>query len=113
MHELPGLDDGQVAALLQGSAGLLFPSLAEGYGLPPMEAAGLGVPVLASNLSVLREGLGDIPVYAPVAERYLWAQLIRTMAEDHRAGRGATPDAAAAFAPPSWEAHFKTVFTLI
>jgi len=113
VHELPGLDDGQVAALLQGSAGLLFPSLAEGYGLPPMEAAGLGVPVLASNLSVLREGLGDIPVYAPVAERYLWAQLIRTMAEDHRAGRGATPDAAAAFAPPSWEAHFKTVFTLI
>ncbi|WP_417740651.1 glycosyltransferase family 4 protein [Salipiger sp.] len=113
VHELPGLDDGQVAALLKGSAGLLFPSLAEGYGLPPMEAAGLGVPVLTSNLSVLREVLGDIPVYAPVADRYLWAQLITTMAEDHRAGQGAAPDAAAAFAPPSWEAHFETVFTLI
>ncbi|WP_370047179.1 MULTISPECIES: glycosyltransferase family 4 protein [Salipiger] len=113
VHELPGLDDGQIAALLKGSAGLLFPSLAEGYGLPPLEAAGLGVPVLASNLSVLREGLGDIPVYAPVTERYLWTQLIRTMAEDHRAGRGVAPNAAAAFAPPSWDAHFKTVLTLI
>ncbi|MCA0962875.1 glycosyltransferase family 4 protein [Salipiger bermudensis] len=113
VHELPGLDDGQIAALLKGSAGMLFPSLAEGYGLPPMEAACLGVPVLASNLSVLREVLGDIPVYAPVADRYLWAQLITTMAEDHRAGQGAAPDAAAAFAPPSWDAHFETVFTLI
>lgn len=113
VHELPGLDDGQVAALLKGSAGLLFPSLAEGYGLPPIEAAALGVPVLASNLSVLREVLGDIPVYAPVTERYLWTQSIKTMAEDRRAGRGEAPGAAEAFAPPGWEAHFKTVLTLI
>ncbi|WP_305967902.1 MULTISPECIES: glycosyltransferase family 1 protein [unclassified Mameliella] len=111
VHELPGLDDGQVGALLQGSAGLLFPSLAEGYGLPPVEAAALGVPLLLNNLPVYWEVLGDIPVYADVADHYLWLNEISRMAADHQAGRTRAVKAPR-FAPPTWEAHFKTVLTL-
>ncbi|SMX33743.1 glycosyltransferase family 4 protein [Maliponia aquimaris] len=111
IHELAGLDDSQVAALLTGSAGLLFPSLAEGYGLPPVEAAALGVPVLVNDLPIYREVLGDIPVYAPVSDGYLWRQEINRMAGHHRAGR-TRADQAPRFAPPTWEAHFKTVLTM-
>ncbi|MCR8548746.1 glycosyltransferase family 4 protein [Salipiger sp. P9] len=113
VHELPGLDDHQVAALLRGSAGLLFPSHAEGYGLPPMEAAALGVPVLANDLPVLREVLGDIPVYANVSKRYLWADKIRRMAEDRRADPDSEMRSAEGAALPGWDVHFKTVLTLI
>jgi glycosyltransferase involved in cell wall biosynthesis len=37
---------------------VLFTSLAEGFGLPPVQAAACGVPVVASDLPVLREILG-------------------------------------------------------
>ncbi len=109
VHELNDLPDDQLFALLQGSAGLLFPSFAEGYGLPPIEAAALHVPVLCNDLPIYREIMGNIPVYADASDRYLWQTTIIQMAEAHRTGLGGTP----AFIPPSWDEHFKTVLTLI
>jgi glycosyltransferase involved in cell wall biosynthesis len=38
---------------------VLFPTLAEGFGLPPVQAAACGVPVIASDLLVLREIMGN------------------------------------------------------
>lgn len=38
---------------------LVFPSSYEGFGLPPLEALAAGTPVLASNIRVLREVLGE------------------------------------------------------
>ncbi|WGW04385.1 glycosyltransferase family 4 protein [Tropicibacter oceani] len=113
VHELPGLDDGQVFGLLQGSRGLLFPSLAEGYGLPPIEAAALGVPALCNDLPIYREVLGNIPVYAPASDRYLWAQEIRGLAGSDQTGHGAEKCDGQGWSPPSWDAHFKTVLTMI
>ena len=105
---LSGLADGAVAALLQGAAALLFPSMAEGFGLPPVEAAALGIPVVASDLPVLREVLGDYPIYLDPADSYSWLETIKTLslldARDHRKP---------ALAPPSWEDHFNTVLTTL
>ncbi len=109
IHELHDLPDDQLFALLQGSAGLLFPSFAEGYGLPPIEAAALGVPVLCNDLPIFREVLGNIPVYADASDRYLWQTTIIEMADQQRTGLSGTQ----AFIPPSWDEHFKTVLTLI
>lgn len=44
IRELSDLSDPAIAALLIGSRGLLNPSIAEGFGLPPVEAARLGGP---------------------------------------------------------------------
>lgn len=41
------------------AAALLYPSLYEGFGLPPLEAMGCGTPVLASNASAMPEVVGD------------------------------------------------------
>ncbi|MBV2359626.1 glycosyltransferase family 4 protein [Thalassococcus sp. CAU 1522] len=111
IHELTGLPDMDVFGLLRESAGLLHPSLAEGYGFPPAEAAALEVPVLCNDLEVYREIVGDIPVYADVSDRYLWLTTIKRLVDDHREGRksGTAPR----FRAPGWDAHFNTVLTLI
>ncbi|GBC95572.1 GDP-mannose-dependent alpha-(1-6)-phosphatidylinositol monomannoside mannosyltransferase [bacterium HR16] len=41
------------------ASALLYPSLYEGFGLPPLEAMGCGTPVLASNTSAMPEVVGD------------------------------------------------------
>lgn len=102
--EVPGLSDGEVTTLLTGSNGLLFPSHLEGYGLPPMEAAALGVPVLCQPLEVLREVMGDVPIYEDASNAYPWRHQIEKLAEQrHKPG---------VFVPPSWADHFNTVLML-
>ncbi len=56
---IEGLDDDDVKAVLQGSKGLLYPSLEEGFGLPPLEAMRLGVPVCAARAMSIPEVCGD------------------------------------------------------
>ncbi len=48
-----------LVALYNGAALFAYPSLAEGYGLPIVEAMACGAPVLTSNLSALPETAGD------------------------------------------------------
>lgn len=49
----------ELAALYAGALALVFPSRLEGFGLPPVEALRAGAPVVASDLTVLREVLSD------------------------------------------------------
>jgi glycosyltransferase involved in cell wall biosynthesis len=49
--------------LLQQSQALCFLSLYEGFGLPPMEAMAAGVPILVSDIPVIREVVGDAGRY--------------------------------------------------
>lgn len=57
---LPAAD---VAALLRGALGVAMPSLAEGFGLPVLDAMACGIPVLASNCTSLPEVAGDAAIY--------------------------------------------------
>lgn len=54
--------DEELARLYRGALALVFPSLYEGFGLPPLEALACGVPVLTSNICSLPEVVGDAGV---------------------------------------------------
>ncbi|HEX8674363.1 MAG TPA: glycosyltransferase family 1 protein [Longimicrobium sp.] len=57
---LPGfVADEDLAALYSGATAFVYPSLYEGFGLPPLEAMQCGVPVITSNTSSLPEVVGD------------------------------------------------------
>ncbi|NBS41728.1 glycosyltransferase family 1 protein, partial [bacterium] len=55
--------DAELAELYRGAALYLFPSKAEGFGLPPLEAMSAGVPVAAARIPALTEILGDAATY--------------------------------------------------
>lgn len=61
---LPGyLLQSEVLAILQNAKYLVFPSLYEGFGLPPLEAMACGVPVVVTNKASVPEVVGDCGVY--------------------------------------------------
>ena len=101
--ELGGLTDGQVRTLLEQAQALLFPSLAEGYGLPAIEAAALGVPVICSDLAVFRETLGNAGVYLPVTDRYLWKKTL----EEYSRRDGSKRVQVQGFKVQTWDNHFR------
>ncbi len=53
----------ELAALIQGAYCLVFPSLNEGFGYPPLNAMELGTPVVASSISSIPEVCGDAALY--------------------------------------------------
>ena len=60
----PGfVPDAELGSFYAHSKGYVFPSLYEGFGLPPLEAMAHDVPVACSNSSCLPEVLGDAAVY--------------------------------------------------
>lgn len=55
IHEHPDLSDAEVSVLLRGARALLFPSFAEGLGIPLLEAQAIGTPCVASDIPALQE----------------------------------------------------------
>ncbi|KXV66359.1 glycosyltransferase family 4 protein [Gluconobacter oxydans] len=74
--EYNNLSDGQVSRLLEASRALVFPSLTEGYGLPVAEALSMKVPVICSDIPVLREVGGQVPDYIDPLNGTAWADII-------------------------------------
>jgi glycosyltransferase involved in cell wall biosynthesis len=61
---MPGrLTDGEIAALYGQAAALCFPSLYEGFGIPPLEAMALRCPVVASRLPPVEDVCSDAALY--------------------------------------------------
>lgn len=56
-----GVSDDDLAGLYSGAAGAFFCSLAEGFGLPPLEAMSCGCPVAVGDIEIMRELLGPKP----------------------------------------------------
>lgn len=66
IRRLPTVDDNTRAALVRGATALLWPSIYEGFALPPLEALGVGTPVVATAVGALPELVGDrVDLVAP------------------------------------------------
>lgn len=59
IHALGYVDDEQKDILYRNCSGFVFPSRAEGFGIPIIEAMHYNKPILASNLSIFKETSGD------------------------------------------------------
>lgn len=76
------LDTPDLRRLVAGAAVLAFPSVYEGFGLPPLEAFAAGVPVVASDLPVVREVTGELAGLAPVGDAAALATALRSALAD-------------------------------
>lgn len=56
------VSDEELAVLYSNSNAFIYPSLYEGFGLPPLEAMQCGAPVITSNNSSLPEVIGDVGI---------------------------------------------------
>ncbi|GBQ91071.1 glycosyltransferase [Gluconacetobacter johannae DSM 13595] len=91
VHEHATLSDVVVADLVRGARALLFPSFAEGFGLPLLEALSMGIPCLCSDLPVFREIAGDLPGYLDPLDGPAWQRKILELAEQDARGAGEAP----------------------
>ena len=81
------LSDAELAYCYRHADGVVAASLAEGSGLPLIEALARGLPVVASNIAVFREIGGASACYFPVGDEAELAERVRTLL------RHARPDA--------------------
>jgi glycosyltransferase involved in cell wall biosynthesis len=74
--------DQYLSAIYSGATGFLYPSLYEGFGLPPLEAMQCGVPVIASNTSSLPEVVGDAGILVKPQDRDQICQAMLSLLKD-------------------------------
>jgi glycosyltransferase involved in cell wall biosynthesis len=63
IHFMGRVTDEELVGLYQGATAFVFPSLYEGFGLPPLEAQACGCPVIASKAASIPEVLGNSALY--------------------------------------------------
>jgi glycosyltransferase involved in cell wall biosynthesis len=104
IHVHGAVPDAEVDAHLAKARALLFPSIAEGYGFPPLEAALAGAIPVCSDLAVFHETIGDCAVYVNNPTAYQWKETIKKLID----GSGCEPDLTKV-RRPTWQEHFEIV----
>ncbi|AOY97829.1 hypothetical protein BKK79_37130 (plasmid) [Cupriavidus sp. USMAA2-4] len=102
---LPHLPRAELLALIRRARAMLFPSLAEGFGLPVAEAMALGTPVMTSSGGALREVGGGCALHVDPCDTHAMARAIRALDSDDvlcRRLRAAGFAQVAAFSPRSY-----------
>lgn len=76
------LEREELATITAGALAMVYPSVYEGFGLPPLEAMGCGVPAITSNVSSLPEVVGDTGLTVHPDDHEALARAMVTMMED-------------------------------
>jgi glycosyltransferase involved in cell wall biosynthesis len=79
-----GVDEATLAALYRRAALVLQPSSREGFGLPVVEALAAGTPVIASDLTVLREVGGEAIEFCKVGDVAAWTEKAAMLLRERR-----------------------------
>jgi glycosyltransferase involved in cell wall biosynthesis len=84
MVELRRVPESQMPLLYNSCDVLLFPSLYEGFGWPPLEAMACGLPVVASRAAALQEVLGGVALHADAQDYDGLAEHVFRLLEDDK-----------------------------
>lgn len=76
------ISDPELVGLMNNAGALAFPSLTEGFGLPPLEAMALGCPVVAAPFGALPEVCGNAALYADPFKPDEWCTHILSALDD-------------------------------
>jgi glycosyltransferase involved in cell wall biosynthesis len=76
------VSDEDFAALYTAARALIFPSLHEGFGIPPLEAMACGTPVIAANRPAIPEVVGDAALLIDPASPDSLREALRKVSED-------------------------------
>lgn len=95
--------ESDLPALYAGASVFAFPSLYEGFGLPPLEAMACGAPVVTSNRSSLPEVVGDAGLLVEPLDADALASALDRMLTDHELSSGLIKRGLARAASFTWE----------
>jgi glycosyltransferase involved in cell wall biosynthesis len=70
------LNDAEMVIALGGAEALIYPSLYEGFGLPPLESLAVGVPVICTNRASVSESTGGLNVSIEGLDHHEFAQVL-------------------------------------
>jgi glycosyltransferase involved in cell wall biosynthesis len=87
VHHLGAVGEEEKRWLLENAALVLYPSIYEGFGLVPFEAAAAGTPALATRATSLGEVLGDGVVYLDSLDPVVGAEIAWSLLADPEAAR--------------------------
>ncbi|MGE0478888.1 MAG: glycosyltransferase family 4 protein [Phycisphaerae bacterium] len=76
------MDDANLACLYASCRAFVWPTLYEGFGLPPLEAMACGAPVVVSDVASLPEVVGDAGVRHSPNDVESWTRALHQLAED-------------------------------
>ncbi len=82
VRQLGFVDDGDLPALYRQATLLAFPSLYEGFGLPPLEAMACGTPTVSSDVSSIPEVIGDAGLLVPPEDVAGWSAALERLLDD-------------------------------
>lgn len=106
------LPEQDLPPLYSGATAFIFPSLYEGFGLPPLEAMACGAPVACSDTSSLPEVVGDAALLFDPTDVESIAETLRTLLKDEALRAELRAQGLKRAARFSWERTAKETLTL-
>ena len=100
---VPSVAEEWLPAVYRAASAFALPSLAEGYGLPALEAMAAGIPVVASAIPVLEEVCSGAAILVPAHDPAAWAAALNRVLDGGPPVASLVAHGAAVAAAATWE----------